>query len=275
MSHNSSHQDSSHQDSSHQDPPPQDHLRCNILTAFPEAVRPYFESGITGRAIERGLMSVDCVNFRDYAEGRYKAIDDVPFGGGPGVVLKPEPIARALDALAERGELGRVILTAPNGKVFTQRDAERLSAEPTLTFLCGRYEGIDARINIEYVNEVLSIGDYVLSGGELASMVIIDALARLRPGALNNADSAVYESHSLTGQTLLEHQHYTRPATWRGHEVPPVLLSGHHQRIQAWRRRESIKQTARVRPELLDNIELTLDEQALISELLHPEEREP
>jgi tRNA (guanine37-N1)-methyltransferase len=188
------------------------------------------------------------------------------------MVIQAEPVAQALDSLPERGRsLGHVILTAPSGRTFTQRDAERLSAYPTLTFVCGRYEGVDARLNIEYVNEVLSIGDYVLSGGELAAMVMIDAIARLHPGALNNSESAENESHSLSAQQLLEHPHYTRPATWRGHEVPPVLLSGHHARIQAWRRRESIKVTAQARPEILKNIELTQEERALVARLTQQE----
>ena len=247
------------------------HQHLNILTLFPNAVMPYFGLGVTGRAIERELITVECLNFRTFAEGRYQAVDDVPFGGGAGMVIKAEPIARALDTLAEQGTLGKVILTAPSGKVFTQRDAERLSQESHLTFICGRYEGIDARLNIEYVNETFSIGDYVLSGGELAAMVMIDALARLRPGALNNADSTVYESHSLSSQQLLECPHYTRPATWRGHPVPPVLLSGHHARIQSWRRQESIKHTARVRPELLHNTDLTPEERALVDQLTEEE----
>ena len=240
----------------------------NILTLFPEAVSPYFEIGVTGRAIERGVIDLHCTNFRNYAEGRYKAVDDLPFGGGAGMVIQAEPVARALDDLAQCGrKRGHVILVAPTGKVFTQRDAERLSEAKAITFICGRYEGIDARLNIEYVNEVFSIGDYILSGGELAAMVIIDAIARLKPGVLNNAESATHESHSLSGELLLEHPHYTRPATWRGHEVPPVLLSGHHKRIQSWRRQESIKTTAQVRPELLENIELTPDERQMIERI--------
>ena len=244
----------------------------NILTLFPEGVMPYLSIGVTGRAAERKLIDIECVNFRNFASGNYKSVDDLPFGGGAGMVIQAEPVAKALDSLPQRDRpLGRVILTAPSGRPFTQRDAERLSQEPALTFVCGRYEGVDARLNIEYVHEVLSIGDYVLSGGELAAMVMIDAVARLRPGALNNAESALHESHSLKAQQLLEHPHYTRPATWRGHEVPPVLLSGHHARIQAWRRRESLKMTAQVRPELLKEIELTEEERTLIARLIQEE----
>lgn len=246
-----------------------DDKQClNILTLFPEAVTPYFNIGVTGRAIERQVVDVNCVNFRDYADGNYKAVDDLPFGGGAGMVIQAEPVARALDDLSAQGRpLGTVILMAPTGKVFTQRDAERLSQTSALTFVCGRYEGIDARLNIEYVNEVFSIGDYVLSGGELAAMVMIDAIVRLKPGVLNNTKSATYESHSIDGGSLLEHPHYTRPATWRGHSVPSVLLSGHHARIQAWRRQESLKTTARVRPELLDNLDLTPDERSMVEQL--------
>lgn len=246
----------------------------NVLTLFPEIVEPYFKSGVVGRAVDRELLSLRCLNFREFATGRYQAVDDVPFGGGAGMVIKAEPVAQALESVEARGELGKVILTAPSGRVFTQRDAERLSQESHLTFICGRYEGIDARLNIEYVNEVFSIGDYVLSGGELAAMVMIDAITRLRPGALNNADSVKDESHSSDSHRLLESPHYTRPATWRGHSVPPVLLSGHHARIQAWRREESIKQTARVRPELLHHTKLTPGERELVEQLTG-EENEP
>ena len=247
--------------------------QLNILTLFPEAVNSYFDIGVTGRAVERGVIDIHYSNFREYAEGRYKAVDDLPFGGGAGMVIQAEPVAKALDDLVTKGrKKGTVVLVAPSGKVFNQRDAERLSQQEAITFICGRYEGIDARLNIEYVNEVFSIGDYVLSGGELAAMVIIDAIARLKPGVLNNADSATHESHSLSGELLLEHPHYTRPATWRGHEVPPVLLSGHHKRIQTWRRQESIKMTARVRPELLENIDLTPDERQMIERVRRGEE---
>ena len=239
----------------------------NILTLFPEAIDPYFKIGVTGRAIDRDVIDVQCINFRNYADGNYKAVDDLPFGGGAGMVIQAEPVARALDDISEQGRsLGTVILLAPTGKVFTQRDAERLSQVPAVTFICGRYEGIDARLNIEYVNEVFSIGDYVLSGGELAAMVMIDAIARLKPGVLNNTESATYESHSIDGDSLLEHPHYTRPATWRGHTVPSVLLSGHHARIQAWRRQESLKTTAQVRPELLENIDLTPEERSMVEQ---------
>jgi tRNA (guanine37-N1)-methyltransferase len=188
--------------------------RCNILSLFPEVIESYLSIGVIGRAIERELIEMNYVNFRDFAKGKYRAVDDVPFGGGAGMVIQAEPVAQALDQLADQERIGHVILTAPHGKVFTQRDAERLSTEPTLTFICGRYEGIDARVNLEYVDEVFSIGDYVLSGGELAAMVMIDSLARLRPGALGNEQSARHESYSLTSDLLLEHPHYTRPASW-------------------------------------------------------------
>jgi len=255
-------------ESATQEFPNQGTQSLNILTLFPDAVTPYFNIGVTGRAIDRKVIDLHCVNFRDYAEGNYKAVDDLPFGGGAGMVIQAEPVARALDDLVEKGRnLGTVIMMAPTGKVFTQADAERLSQKSAITFICGRYEGIDARLNIEYVNEVFSIGDYILSGGELAAMVMIDAIARLKPGVLNNAESATYESHSAKSGALLEHPHYTRPATWRGHSVPSVLMSGHHARIQAWRREESLKTTARVRPELLENIDLTPEERSMIEQI--------
>ena len=243
-------------------------LALNFVTLFPEVIEPYMSAGVVGRAQERGLVEVNCVQIRDFGKGNYRVVDDLPFGGGAGMVIQAEPVAQAIDTLARPG---RRVLMSPNGKPFTQADAQRLSQEEAVTFICGRYEGIDARLLLDYVDESLSVGDYVLSTGELPAMTIADAVTRLIPGALNNAESVIHESHSTEGDALLEHPHYTRPAIWRGCSVPDVLLSGHHARIQAWRRAESIKLTARVRPELLKTANLTPKERAEAERLLAEE----
>ena len=244
-------------------------LHFHFLTLFPEVVAPYMESGVVGRAIQRGLIQVNALNFRDFAEGNYRSVDDVPFGGGPGVVIQAEPVALAIESLQNAG---KKIMLSPNGKAFTQHDAQRLSQEKAITFICGRYEGIDARLQIEYVDEVFSVGDYVLSGGELPALMIADAITRLIPGVLNNADSNLFESHCDEMDFLLEHPHYTRPALWRGHTVPDVLLSGHHARIEAWRRDASLKLTAQVRPDLFEKISLNPKDRARIQQLLKEDE---
>ena len=244
-------------------------LQFNFVSLFPEVIIPYMESGVVGRAIQRELICIEAVNFRDFAEGNYRSVDDVPFGGGPGVVIQAEPVALAIDSLQN---VGKKIMLSPNGKPFTQQDAQRLSQESAITFICGRYEGIDARLQIEYVDEVFSVGDYVLSGGELPALMIADAITRLIPGVLNNADSSLFESHCDEMDFLLEHPHYTRPALWRGHTVPDVLLSGHHARIEAWRRDASLKLTAQVRPDLFKKISLNPKDRARIQQLLKEDE---
>jgi tRNA (guanine37-N1)-methyltransferase len=178
------------------------------------------------------------------------------------MVIQAEPVAQAIDSIPAPG---RRILLSPNGVPFSQPIARRLSTESDITFVCGRYEGIDARLHIDYVDEVISVGDYVLSGGELAAMIIADAVTRLLPSVLNNAQSAITESHSEETGALLEHPHYTRPAVWRDHSVPEVLLSGHHEKIERWRRAESLKLTAQVRPELLQRL--------ITSKILNPKEQ--
>lgn len=244
-------------------------LQLNFITLFPEVILPYMESGVVGRAIQRQLIQVNSINFRDFASGNYRSVDDVPFGGGPGVVIQAEPVALAIESLQNAG---KKIMLSPNGKTFTQQDAQRLSQESAVTFICGRYEGIDARLQIEYVDEVFSVGDYVLSGGELPALMIADAITRLIPGALNNADSSLFESHCDEMDFLLEHPHYTRPAIWRGHSVPEVLLSGHHARIEQWRRESSLILTAQVRPDLFEKISLNPQERARILQMLQEDE---
>jgi len=238
----------------------------HILSLFPEAVMPYFSVGIVAKAIKKEKLQVSCVNIRDFATGNYKSVDDQTFGGSPGVVIQAEPVAQAIESLADAGHR---ILLSPNGQLFTQAHAQRLATlTKPLTFICGRYEGIDGRILDHHVDEVLSIGDFVISGGELAAMVMTDAIVRLIPGVLNNQESALDDSHQ---DGLLESPNYTRPANWRGIDVPPILLSGHHANIQKWRREESLKLTAKVRPELLKKAHLHPKEQALVSKLLDQE----
>ncbi|MEE2644240.1 MAG: tRNA (guanosine(37)-N1)-methyltransferase TrmD [Myxococcota bacterium] len=224
----------------------QDPLELHLITLFPEEMEPYLSFGVLGRAVRRGLLSLQFHNPRDFAVGNYRQVDAPAFGGGPGVVIQAEPVARAIEAIPRPGLR---VLFSPSGRLFSQEDAERWANERApLTFVCGRYEGIDGRIEIEHIDDVISVGDYVLSGGELPALIAIDAVARLLPGALNNQDSARFESHS---EGLLEHPHYTRPALWRGHAVPEVLRSGHHAQIADWREARSRERTTRYRPDLL------------------------
>ncbi|MBU0554079.1 tRNA (guanosine(37)-N1)-methyltransferase TrmD [Myxococcota bacterium] len=230
-------------------------MRFDVLTIFPEIIDAYSAVGIIGRAQARHQLRVETVNIRDYATDRYRSVDDEPFGGGAGMVMTPEPIARAFDAAPPAS---RRVLLAPYGRPFQQRDALALARLERVQLLCGRYEGIDERVVERYIDDVISLGDFVLTGGELAALVVIDATARLLPGVLGNAQSA--EEESFSDQGLLEHPHYTRPAEWRGVPIPEVLLSGHHARITAWRRAASIDRTLKHRPELLNSANLTAEE---------------
>lgn len=262
-------------------------MRIDVLTLFPEMFEGVFGSSILGKASERGLVSLTTVNFRDFSTNKHNTVDDTPYGGGGGMVLKPEPIFGAVEhvlTVAESGDRGkngvcgeggegedhpekpgkpRVILMCPQGEPFTQRKAAELSAESHLIFVCGHYEGYDERIREFLVTDELSIGDYVLTGGELPAMVVIDAVVRLLPGVLGNETSAVTDSFS---EGLLEYPHYTRPAEFRGWSVPDVLLSGHHAEIDKWRRRQSLERTLARRPDLLETAELTPKERAWLEE---------
>ena len=215
-------------------------LRIDIVTLFPGLVEPALGESMIGRARTRGLVDIRVVNLRDYAEGRHRVTDDSPFGGGGGMILKPEPIFRALDAIdAKRGGATTVVLTSPQGAQFTQAAAERLSGVPHLVLLCGRYEGVDERVRARIAEEI-SIGDYVVSGGELPAMVVFDAVARLLPGVVGDEQSVAAESFS---RGLLDFPHYTRPAEFRGWRVPEVLLSGNHALIESWRQEQSKART--------------------------------
>ncbi len=230
--------------------------RIIVLTLFPELVRSYVSTGVIGRALSRGRAKVDAVDIRDYTTDRHRSADDVPFGGGAGMVMKPEPVACAIEAA---GPVDKRVFVTPSGRPFTQADAVEWSQLDSLLLLCGRYEGVDERVVDRYIDESVSIGDYVISGGELAALVVVDATLRLVPGVLGNAESAERESFS---DGLLEHPHYTRPATWRGESVPNVLLSGHHARIAAWRHEESVRRTRRRRPDLLEEVARAADDES-------------
>jgi tRNA (guanine37-N1)-methyltransferase len=222
-------------------------MTVTILTLFPGLFRGFLESSILARAITRGLVGVKVVDIRDFALDKHHVCDDAAYGGGPGMVMKPEPIAAALEASVPAG--CRVIYLTPAGRLFTQHTAEDLAREGDFTLLCGRYEGIDQRVIDSFVTDEISIGDYVLSGGETAAMVVVDSVARLVPGVITG-ESLQEESFS---EGLLEYPHYTRPEEFRGRRVPEVLLSGHHEKIRQWRLLKSVEKTLRHRPELLDS----------------------
>jgi tRNA (guanine37-N1)-methyltransferase len=240
-------------------------VKIDIVTIFPRIVNAPLAEGIVGRAIGRGLLDVRVHDLRDHTTDRHRVVDDMPFGGGPGMVLKPEPLFAAVEHIrAERGAPSAVILTSPDGERLTHKVARRLSALDHLVVLCGRYEGVDERVRMSLATETLSIGDYVLSGGELAALVIVDAVARFVPGVVGDEESVARDTFA---QGLLDYPQYTRPAEFRGMSVPSVLLSGHHAEIETWRRREALKRTLERRPELLDEAALDADDRELLKEL--------
>ncbi len=224
-------------------------FRFDVVTLFPELVAPYLGGSILGRAAEAGLVDVAYTNPRDFSEDRHKTVDDTPFGGGAGMVMKPEPLARAVEHVRAARAPARVVLLSPAGRRFDQRVAAEYAALGSLALVCGRYEGVDERVAEHVVDEELSIGDFVLTGGELAAMIVIDAVSRLIPGVLGNEAGPGEES--FTGEALLEHPQYTRPRIWRGHPVPEILLSGHHAAIERWRRDQRLVRTRARRPDLL------------------------
>lgn len=238
-------------------------MRIDILTLFPEMFTGVLSSSILGKAREKEIVEFQVNNFREYSESKHGTVDDTPYGGGGGMVLKPEPLFRAVEAMTGE-QRPRVILMCPQGVPYNQKLAEELAQEEHLVFICGHYEGYDERIREHLVTDEISIGDYVLTGGELAAMVIIDSVVRLQPGALGNQTSAEEDSFS-TG--LLEYPHYTRPAEFRGWKVPDVLLSGHHANIVSWRLKESLRRTSERRPDLLTKLELTAEMKKLLAEL--------
>jgi tRNA (guanine37-N1)-methyltransferase len=242
-------------------------LNFEVLTLFPGILAGPLNESILKRGREKGLLTVAVRNIRDYAEDKHKTADDSPYGGGAGMVLKPEPIFKAFEAMkAEHpGEEFLTVLLSPQGRVFNQQRAEQLAEEKRrIVLLCGHYEAIDERVVRSLVDEELSVGDYVLTGGELAALVVIDAAARLLPGVLGDEESAYRDSF---GDGLLDHPHYTRPAEFRGMKVPEALLSGNHAEIEKWRQREALRATLKKRPDLLATAELTDEDRKMLEEL--------
>ena len=237
-------------------------MNYHVLTLFPEMILQGLNTSIIGRAIEKGILSLEAVNIRDYAGNRYGKVDDYPYGGGAGMVMQAEPVYAAVKDLEERmGQKPRVIYLTPQGSVFRQEMAVDFAKEEDLVFLCGHYEGIDERVLEEVVTDYVSIGDYVLTGGELPAMVMIDAISRMVPGVLSNGESGTIESFH---DNLLEYPQYSRPEVWRDKAVPPVLLSGHHANVEKWRREESIRRTLERRPDLLEDANLTEKEKQFL-----------
>ena len=250
-------------------------MNFHILTLFPDMVMDGLNTSIIGRAVNAGLLSIEAVNIRDYAFNKHQSVDDYPYGGGAGMLMQAEPVYLAYEAvagkIAERGHeeqtrrKPRVVYLSPQGDVFNQKMAEELAQEEDLILLCGHYEGIDERVLEEIVTDYVSIGDYVLTGGELPAMVMVDAISRLVPGVLHNDVSAEFESFQ---DNLLEYPQYSRPEEWHGKKVPPVLLSGHHANIEKWRREQSILRTYERRPDLFEKCELTEKERKWLEEEL-------
>lgn len=238
-------------------------MRFDVLTLFPAMLEAPLAESILGKARAVGVVTVNCHCLRDWAEGRHQVTDDTPCGGGDGMVMKVEPIARALRDLRGRNPGARVLLMSPQGRRFSQAEALRLSREPGLVFVCGRYEGFDERVRT-LVDEELSLGDFILTGGEPAALAMIDAIARLVPGVLGAAGSAEHDSFS---DGLLEYPQYTRPVDFAGLRVPAVLLSGNHQAVAAWRRREQLRRTLLRRPDLLEHAELSKADLKVLEEL--------
>ncbi|WP_084516904.1 tRNA (guanosine(37)-N1)-methyltransferase TrmD [Desulfatiglans anilini] len=228
-------------------------MRFDVLTLFPEMVLSAVRYGIMGRALDRGIADIRAVNIRDFARGPHRTTDDRPYGGGYGMVMKPGPIFRALESVERIGKGHPVILLSPQGEVFNQRLAWELAELDQLIFVCGRYEGVDERIRDLCIDREISIGDYVLSGGELGALVVMDAVTRLLPDALGGEGSSTEDSFA---GGLLEYPHYTRPSVFQGLSVPEVLLSGNHEKIRIWRRKESIRRTRERRPDLMETAEI-------------------
>ena len=240
-------------------------MNFHVLTLFPDMIRDGFQTSITGRAVEKGLLSLDTVNIRDFSVNKHNRVDDYPYGGGAGMVMQAEPVYLAYQSVAEKlPKKPKVLYMSPQGKVFNQRMAEELAQEEEVVFLCGHYEGIDERVLEEIVDEEVSIGDYVLTGGELPALVIMDAVSRLVGGVLHNEDSAEFDSFH---DNLLEYPQYSHPEVWRDKTVPPILMSGHHANVEKWRREQSLIRTLERRPDLLENANLTKQDKKFLAKL--------
>lgn len=244
-------------------------MKFHVMTLFPEMIQNAMGVSITGRAIKAGHIGVEAVNIRDYAQNKHNSVDDYPYGGGAGMVMQAEPIYRCYEEIVKRNALTtkktRVICLSPQGKTFSQTMAKELATEENLIFLCGHYEGIDERVLDEIVTDYVSIGDYVLTGGELPALVMMDTISRLVPGVLNNDMSAQTESFA---DSLLEYPQYTRPEIWNEKRVPDVLLSGNHKLQQQWYREQSVIRTALRRPDLLEHADLTQEERKMVKKIL-------
>ncbi|MCX5843707.1 MAG: tRNA (guanosine(37)-N1)-methyltransferase TrmD [Deltaproteobacteria bacterium] len=239
-------------------------IRFDILSIFPEMFASPLHCSILKRAREKGLVEIHLHNIRDYAEDKHKMTDDAPYGGGGGMVMKVEPIDRALASILPEKEGILTVLLTPQGETFSQKMAEELSLRSRIVLICGHYEGVDERVRDHLVDKEVSMGDYILTGGELSAMIMIDAISRLVPGVLGNNESASSDSFSMG---LLEYPHYTRPSDYRGWPVPEVLLSGNHREILAWRRKESLRRTYVRRPDLLDKIALSPEDRETLEEI--------
>lgn len=237
-------------------------MRIDILSLFPEFFSVLSNWSIIGRAKEENRVQINNVNIRDFSKNKHKKVDDYPFGGGPGMVMTPEPILEAINSVKNMDS--RVIYLSPQGKPFSQELANELSKESHLILLCGHYEGIDNRIIDNYIDEEISVGDFVLTGGEIPAMIIVDAVVRLLPGVLSGEESFMEESHY---NGLLEHPQYTRPREFNGHTVPDILLSGNHKNIEAWKKEESLKSTFIKRPDLLEKVILSKEEKDILSKI--------
>lgn len=249
-------------------------MHFHILTLFPDMVLEGLHTSIIGRAAAKGLLSLEAINIRDYAFNKHQSVDDYPYGGGAGMLMQAEPVYKAYEATMEQIQerttnKPRVIYLSPQGKTFSQKMAEDLAKEEDLVLLCGHYEGIDERVLEEIVTDYVSIGDYVLTGGELPAMVMVDTISRLVPGVLHNEVSAEFDSFQ---DNLLEYPQYSRPEVWHDKQVPPVLMSGHHANIEKWRREQSIIRTAKWRPDLLEGANLTEKEWELARNYLDSEQ---
>jgi tRNA (guanine37-N1)-methyltransferase len=238
-------------------------IRFDILTVFPEMFPSFCDCSLLKKALDKGLISIQLHDIRSYAGDKHHMTDDSPYGGGGGMVMKVEPIDKALLSIPMVAKEAPIVLLTPQGERFCQKIAEEMAECPQLVLVCGHYEGVDERVRAKLVNREISIGDYVLTGGELSAMVVVDAVSRLVPGVLGNSDSAGEDSFSMG---LLEYPHYTRPAEYRGWKVPEVLLSGNHREIELWRRRESLLRTLKRRPDLLTGMELTKQEKKWLTE---------
>ena len=241
-------------------------MKFDILTLFPDFFDKLNDFSIIGRALEEKIISINSINIRDFSKDKHKRVDDYSYGGGPGMVMTVEPIFNALDSV--KSENSKTIFLSPQGKQLNQEIANELSREEHLIFLCGHYEGIDNRVISNYIDMEISIGDYVLTGGEIPALVLIDSITRLLPGVLTNEESFINESHY---NGLLEYPQYTRPREFMGHEVPEILLSGDHNKIEEWREYQSIKATLKKRPDLLDEISLNEEQQKILKDIIDKE----